>query len=276
MTAQSAQVTLQTDLRQLEARTRKWQLRFNEEKCKIMHLKQYNHHYDYTITIGGKDTTMGETTNERDLGAQIDHELKFDQQMEMVANKANKMLGLIRRSFTNLDGSIMKKIYTSLVRLILEYGNAAWSPTLERDQQMIKNIQRRATKLVPELKTFEFGDRLRALKLPSLYYRRARGDMIETYKYLRGIYNVDRMPLELDNNTVTRGHSLKLKGHDCKTTKELLQAQGCEPVNHPHRVCSFSTLIKYFQIKTRQILVRLVLNEVTTFHPCAHTSVKTS
>ena len=66
MTAQSDQVTLQTDLRQLEARTRKWQLRFNEEKCKVMHLGQYNHHYDYTITSGGKDTTLGETTNERD------------------------------------------------------------------------------------------------------------------------------------------------------------------------------------------------------------------
>ena len=76
---------------------------------------------------------------------------------------------------------------------------------------MIENIQRRKTKLVPELKNLEYGDRLRALKLPSLYYRRGREDMIETYKYLHGIYKVDRMPLELDNNTVTRGHSVKLK-----------------------------------------------------------------
>ena len=68
MTAQSDQVTLQTDLRQLEASTRKWQLRFNEEKYKVMHLGQYNHHYDYAITNGGKDTTMDKTTNERDLG----------------------------------------------------------------------------------------------------------------------------------------------------------------------------------------------------------------
>ena len=52
MTAQSDQVALQTDLRQLEAWTKKWQLRFNEEKCKVMHLGQYNHHYDYTIISG--------------------------------------------------------------------------------------------------------------------------------------------------------------------------------------------------------------------------------
>ena len=59
MTAQSGQGTLQTDLRQLEARTRKWQLRFNEEKCKVMHLGQYNHHYDYTIASGGTNITLG-------------------------------------------------------------------------------------------------------------------------------------------------------------------------------------------------------------------------
>ena len=118
-----------------------------------MHLGQYNHHYDYTITIGGKYTTMRETTNERDLGVQIDRDLKFDQQVEMVANKANKMLGLIRRSFTYLDGPTMTNLYTCLVRAVLEYGNVVWGPTLKRDQQMIENIQRRTTKLVPELKT---------------------------------------------------------------------------------------------------------------------------
>ena len=104
MTAQSDQ----TDLRQLEAWTRKWQLYFNEEICKVMHLGQYNNHYDYTITSGGKDTTLGTTTNERDLGVQIDSEIFFYQQVEMVANKANKMLGLIRIQFIYLDGPSIK------------------------------------------------------------------------------------------------------------------------------------------------------------------------
>ena len=121
------------------------------------------------------------------------------------------MLGLIRRSFTFLDGPTVKKLYSSLVRPILEYGNVIWAPTLKRDQRILENVQRRATKLIPELKCQEYCDRLKALKLPSLYYRRARGDMIEVYKYLHGIYKVNKMPLQMDHNTVTRGHSLKLK-----------------------------------------------------------------
>ena len=87
----------------------------------MMHLGRNNHKYEYVIASSGTNTTMGETTNERDLGVQVDPELKFNQHVELIANKANKMLGLIRRSFTFLDGPTVKKLYSSLVRPILEY-----------------------------------------------------------------------------------------------------------------------------------------------------------
>ena len=54
---------------------------------------------------------------------------------------------------------------------------------------MIENIQRRATKLIPGLSDLSYEDRLRRLKLPSLSYRRSRGDMIEIYKIMSGKYD---------------------------------------------------------------------------------------
>ena len=87
--------------------------------------------------------------------------------------------------------------------------------------------------------------------------------MIETYKYLHGIYKVDTMPLELDHVTA----------RDCKTTKELLKTQGSEPVEHPHS--SFSTLIEYIQIQTNSGALT-VLNKTTTCHPCPQTIGSTS
>ena len=58
------------------------------------------------------------------------------------------------------------------------------------------------------------------MDLPSLAYRRLRGDAIETYKYLHGIYNVDSsasLPLADESEGVTtRDHSLKLLKLDCK------------------------------------------------------------
>ena len=61
-----------------------------------------------------------------------------------------------KRSFIYLDGPIIKRLYTNLVRPFLEYGNFAWMLTLKRDQQMLENVQRRATKLVPELNSLEW------------------------------------------------------------------------------------------------------------------------
>jgi len=55
----------------------------------------------------------------------------------------------------------------------------------------------------------------------SLLYRRLRGDVIETYKYLHGIYNTNSsqfLPLSIgDSGVSTRGHSLKLQKRDCKS-----------------------------------------------------------
>ena len=141
ITTQTDQEILQTDLKQLKEWSKKWQLRFNEEKCKVMYLGRNNHKYEYVIASSGTNTTLGETTNERNLGVQVDPELKFDQHVELIANKANKMLRLIRRSFTFLDGLTVKKLYSSLVRPILEYGNIIWAPTLKRDQRILENVQ---------------------------------------------------------------------------------------------------------------------------------------
>ena len=45
--------------------------------------------------------------------------------------------------------------------------------------------------MVPELHGLEYEERLRKAKLPNMQYRRARGDMIEVYKQLRGHYTTN-------------------------------------------------------------------------------------
>jgi len=117
---------------------------------------------------------------------------------------------MIRRSYTYLDNDTVKTLYTSLIRPHLEYGNTAWTPRYKKDMIMIENIQRRATKLSPAIRDLTYEERLKILDLPSLYYRRARGDIIETFKHMTGRYTVDASYLKLDNNN-TRGHIYKLK-----------------------------------------------------------------
>ena len=47
----------------------------------------------------------------------------------------------------------------------------------------------RATKLVITIKNLTYKNRLKRLKLPTLKYRRIRGDMIEVYKILTNKYD---------------------------------------------------------------------------------------
>ena len=56
-----------------------------------------------------------------------------------------------------------------------------------------------------------YQDRLKYLNLPTLAYRRIRGDMIEVYKILSDKYDNDiTLNLGLSNCTFTRGNALKL------------------------------------------------------------------
>ena len=69
-----------------------------------------------------------------------------------------------------------------------------WSTRLIRDIDAVERVQRRATKTVPGISTMTYPDRLQTLRLPSLVYRRARGDMVETYKYLHNVGRLRRDP----------------------------------------------------------------------------------
>ena len=75
----------------------------------------------------------------------------------------------------------------------------------------LEKVQTRATKLVISTKNLTYKDRFKRLKLPTLKYRRIRGDMIEVYKILTNKYDsrVD-LYLEKQQDSITRGHSVKL------------------------------------------------------------------
>ena len=88
--------------------------------------------------------------------------------------------------------------------------NVIWGPFYKGDIIAVEKIQRRATKLVPESKHLSYQDRLQALDIPSLSYRRQRGDMIATYKLLTNQLKIKGEHLFSMGNVTTRGPKYKL------------------------------------------------------------------
>ena len=90
-------------------------------------------------------------TKEKDLGVIIDCKLNFSSRIVTQVKKANKMMGLIRRSYTHLDITSFRYLFNSLVRPRLKYCVSIWYPLLKKDEELIENVLRRATKLIPGL-----------------------------------------------------------------------------------------------------------------------------
>ena len=111
------------------------------------------------------------------------------------------------------------KLYKGLVRPNLEYAVPVWSPYLKRDIRKIEAVQRKATKQINGIKDMDYAARLKSLKLPTLIFRRMRGDMIEVVKILTHRYDpavADFLPLHktVRPESTTRGNSLKLFKRD--------------------------------------------------------------
>ena len=213
-----ARASLQNDLDYLHQWSLDWLLKFHPDKCCVMHLGHNNAAQSYTMKESREDgeedrKQLKHSEAEKDLGVIIDRKLTFKNHVEKAAAKANRTLGIIRRTFEHLSDRTFVQLYKTMVRPILEYGHSVWHPSQKTLQKEIEDVQRRATKLISRLKDKPYSERLKTLRLPSLEYRRHRGDMIDTYKYLSGIYQTSRPKLELHRGRETRGNSLKLAKH---------------------------------------------------------------
>ena len=202
---EESQQRLQEDMDKLVNWSEDWLLKFDKEKCKHLHLGKGN---AKTFTIEGREITK--TTEEKDLGVTIDQHLKFQTHIGLQVKKANQKLGIIKRTFSFMDKEMFLTLYKSLVRPHLEYGSSVWSVIFKKDAIQLENVQRRATKLIPNISNLSYENRLKHLGIPSLQYRRLRADIIQTYKIQKEIDCVDKNKLFPPRISNTRGHQQKI------------------------------------------------------------------
>ena len=201
-------LVLQSDLNNLSDWFEKWLLKLNISKCKVVSFGR-NVINVHQYSICGLELEHVHQIN--DLGIIFEDKLNFSLHISAKVNKANSILGIIKRNFRYLSQESFVMLYKALVRSHLEYAIAVWCPYKKGDISSLEKVQRRATKLIGSIKHLPYVDRLIQLKLPTLKYRRARGDMIEVFKILHGFYdNTSNINLTPHVGVATRGNKYKL------------------------------------------------------------------
>ena len=200
-------VAFQRDIDRLVAWGEKWQMEFNIDKCKQMHIGRHNLEFGYEMD----GRWLSAVDHEKDLGVFVHNTMKPSYQCIEARNKANKILSFISKSIDYKSKEVIKKCYISLVRPLLEYCVQFWSPYLKQDIILLEKIQKRATKMIPQLSHLTYAERLKELDMFTLRSRRIRGDIIQVFKMFKGIDNLDAARFFVRDTSSTRGHCLKLK-----------------------------------------------------------------
>ncbi len=133
---------------------------------------------------------MKTTECEKDIGVYMHASLKPSVQIAECVKKANRALGMLLKCVTFRDKVHYIRLYKQYVRCHLEGAVQAWNPWLVQDIENIEGVQKRAVNKCHGLQG-SYADKLKSVGLTSLFDRRVRGDMLQTFKILNGIDDVD-------------------------------------------------------------------------------------
>ena len=160
---------------------------FNADKCESTRITHSRDNTSPNYTLGGK--SLKSVQSVKDFGVTLLSNLSWNKHVGITTNKANKVLGIIKRTVGTGNLDTFSILYKSLVRPILEYAAPVWRPYLVKNVHAIEKVQRRASRLALNQGRGEmsYEDRCKLLNWPTLSIRRDYLSLIECYKIVFGL-----------------------------------------------------------------------------------------
>ena len=219
----------QSNLDSLYAWSIRWQIGISNSKSVILDLGISQHQ---PFSIGSSFLTSPLFV--KDLGIIIDPQLKFNNHIFEIVNRASQRAALIHRSFLSKNTQNLVLAFKIYVRPLLEYASPAWNPTQIGLIETIEKVQRTFKKRLPGLSNMSYEDRLKTLQMQTLEHRRLQYDLHTCFNIVHN--NICLQPqnfFTFSPNTNTRGHQFRFIVPIAKTNtkKRFFSCRVVQPWN---------------------------------------------
>ena len=198
---------LQSDINAIDSWCKEWQMSLNHSKCGLLRITRNSQPIHYSYNVEGN--LLKTINKQKDLGVIVSKDLKWSLNVQDVSNKANKMLGFVKRScFHASDPKVRKTLYLALVRSQLGYCSQVWAPQTTHDIQTLERVQRRSTKFIlslPFQTNISYPKRLAKLNILPITYWHEYLDLVYLFKCI--YENSDKNVKLHSPNRVTRRSS---------------------------------------------------------------------
>ena len=198
-------------------------IKFNATKCKVLSITRKKNPVNHNYQLNS--SKLLRVKEEKDLGVIVKDNLSWDSHIHFIIAKANKMLGLLKRTCPMLtDIKVRRTLYLSLVKSQLCYATVVWSPHQVALKAKIERVQRRATRWIlrTRLGDTTYKERLQALHLLPLCYDREVKDLTFFYKALYG-----HIDLNITDFVVFSKHS---NIRNCLNPRLMLKVPFCNSI----------------------------------------------